>query len=201
MKMQNWVCYPMSCYDIDTSKPVMETTSKMRKLASDYSTHGMRRSYRFVLLCHNEDGFPCLIHKKKGGGMDALFGGKAAHGESVQDAISRKLRSKFYGTYQNSPPEIGELLSVWWRLNFTQTILPQLPLHATRPKEKIEVYSVYLPEKCVFLSKSAVAVKPVHDLGLVVDHASSELGDCPILKSLPATLSRYAIKRLQPAQA
>eukprot|EP00392_Amoebophrya_sp_AT5.2_P005267 g5276.t1 len=159
----------------------------MQKLYQSYRTEGMRKSFYCVLLCHNQEGHPCIILKKKKDGSLKLIGGKVRVGETgVKEALQRKLRDTIFGAPK--PFEVGELLSIWYRPNFDELLLPYLPLHENRPKERAEVYQVILPEKCIFQSSSPLDVIPLHDL---------QIPDDPILAALPALVSKFSLNRME----
>merc|ERR1712194_43299 len=130
-------------------------------------------------------------------------------GESVRDAMSRKIKetistlSSRHGRDNHNTSSqdgsdggatVGELLSVWHRPNFDPLILPYLPLHCSRPKERIEVYQVVLPERCTFMQKdpALLDIFPLHDLLL-----QSMSVDCPIINSIPSLLSKFRICRME----
>lgn len=94
----------------------------MQKLYQSYRTEGMRKSFYCVLLCHNQEGHPCIILKKKKDGSLKLIGGKVRAGETgVKEALQRKLRDTIFGAPK--PFEVGELLSIWyWCICFCMCI-------------------------------------------------------------------------------
>jgi len=132
-----------------------------------------------------------------------LFGGKARPGETLKSAMARKLKatitcpgtSNQQGSNVQNEPRVGDLLSVWHRINFegeSTGLLPYLPPHVTRPKERIEVYQVLLPPKCVFEMRGGAKhldVVPLSDLLMLCDD--------PILNSVPNLLGRFNVIRMQ----
>jgi len=139
------------------------------------------------------------------GGL-SLFGGKVRVGETVKDAMYRKIKDTIKCTGTTSAIlninsnnvnkfnfAVGELLSIWHRPNFDQSLFPYVPLQCSRPKERVEVYQLLLPERCTFHIKNSsekmLDIVPVHEL-----LTSCE---CPILNAVPTFLSRFSICRME----
>ncbi|CAD7932894.1 unnamed protein product [Amoebophrya sp. A120] len=195
---KHWACYPQDQYDTKvkaTQNQAMMFNHRLaaqqraKKLFGKYKREGMQKSFACVLMCFNAEGHPCLILKKKNDGRLKLVGGKIKVGEStVEKALYRKMKDIVFGGPTSC--QMGELLSVWYRPNFDELLLPYLPLHENRPKERVEVYQVVLPEKCILQTGSPLEVVPLHELSLLHN-------ECPILASLPAAISRFALNRME----
>ncbi|CAD7942077.1 unnamed protein product [Amoebophrya sp. A25] len=166
--------------------------SSIHKLYQAYRAEGMRKSFQCVPLCFNAEGHVCVILKKKRDGTLKLLGGKLRAHESLREAVARKINGIIFAPETQKkgaepPYKLGELLSVWYRCNFEDLLLPYLPLHENRPKERIEVYQLVLPQRCTFQVTQQLDTLPLHDLQ----------AECPVLASLPATLSKFALDRME----
>ncbi|OLY81793.1 Pre-mRNA cleavage factor Im 25 kDa subunit 2 [Smittium mucronatum] len=83
--------------------------------------------------------------------------------------------------------QLGELLSVWYRPNFSTELYPYLPAHVSRPKEIIRLQLVLLPERrklCVPRNMNLVAV-PLFELYENSDRYGAQLA------GLAHNLSRF----------
>jgi len=159
-----------------------------------YDEHGIRRSVRAVFLIHSH-GHPHILCRQRRDSTGAievdLFGGTLQPEEPEKDGLNRKLRKYIFNPTVGAKCEwvIEDLLSIWWRPNFDDTMLPYLPPHVTRPRECMKVYQVIVPEKCVFVTEPGeemIAI-PLFDL------LREEVNYSPMLKSIPSAISRFAL--------
>ena len=83
---------------------------------------------------------------------------------------------------------IGDLLGVYWRPHFDSTLIPSLPLHIERPKERIEIFQILLPVKAVMKTKEKLDYVKLS----MLEHES----DNPMLNTLPGMLSRFTLRKM-----
>jgi len=196
---KTWVVFPQGQYETQKNMRQLKerkTEPLYCRMKKKYDSEGMRRSVRGVFLMHLH-GHPHVLCKQRPGPNGSneieLFGGTAQPGETDKDALNRKLKKYIYNPTSGAKCEwvIEDLLSVWWRPNYDEVVLPYLPPHVTRPKECIKVYQVTIPERCVFMvdpDEEMVAV-PLFDLCRYGTEATYKV----ILRSVAASISRFAL--------
>jgi cleavage and polyadenylation specificity factor subunit 5 len=86
-------------------------------------------------------------------------------------------------------PIIPLLVCKWWSIDYSGQTFPYVPAHVTKPLEEIVVFSVSLPEKCMFAvpSNLQLVAVPLFEL-----FANSEVYGS-IIASVPALISRFHI--------
>ena len=112
-----------------------------------YSADGTVKSVRAIILAfsHRHPHVFLLSKKSESTSRYILPGGKLKPGEDYETGLKRILEKKLAivegGTY-----EIGDqLVATWYRPQFTEQMLPYLPVHIKSAKEIEEWYLVLLP--------------------------------------------------------
>jgi len=191
-----WVIFPQDQYETQIiDAKIKDRKPRFTRLHEKYEKEGIRRSVRAVFLVHVH-GHPhliCLQKNQDGTDEVDLFGGSCQAGEDEKAALNRKLAKYIYNpaTGQRCEWVIADLLSVWWRPNFDEVVLPYLPNHISRPKECVKVYQVTIPEKCVFMmpqGETLVAI-PLFDLLRTGTEATYNI----LLRSVAACISRFSL--------
>ncbi|EGC28564.1 hypothetical protein DICPUDRAFT_160005 [Dictyostelium purpureum] len=163
-------------------------TSKLTRLKESYEKEGQRRAVEGIIIVHDH-GHPHILLLQDNSYFK-LPGGKLKPGENDVEGLIRKLTKKLSPTgtsVADSPWEIGDHVSTWWRPNFEPTLYPYIPTHITKPKECKKMFVVTLPEKCKFavsneLSLIAVSLYEIYN-------NSQRYG--PVISSIPALISKY----------
>lgn len=200
-----WVVFPQDQYETQITNNDAKPPKKplFNRMQEKYEKDGIRRSVRAVFLMHIH-GHPHVLclQKTTSDGMTEtdLFGGTCQPGEDEKAGLNRKLARYIYNPATGNKCEwvVADLLSVWWRPNFDDVILPYLPPHISRPKECIKVYQVTIPERCVFMvapDEKLVAV-PLFDLL----RAGTDTTYNILLRSVAACISRFMLTFYQVGQ-
>jgi len=184
----------------------------LQQLAEDYQKTGMRKSFRCVLMVHKERYLCAVCMPRKtqivnsggtGGAQDGnnagnspgnstlvsldLLGGHAVGSETVLEALKKKLQETVYIREDNiKPVEIGESLGVFWRPNFDDLLTPILPSHCSRPKERIELFQIKLPQRCELIATEKFDLVPLWEL----NDATRRPQD-GIVEHLPQMIGRF----------
>ncbi|KAF8817910.1 putative mrna cleavage factor family protein, partial [Cardiosporidium cionae] len=173
-----WVIYPQSNYEYDTDDQKLESTgaaasstslgddefSLFEKRLKAYQREGIRRTAVGVLLCHRYDCPHLLLLQNTLTNKCVLPSGKYKSWDKPAIALGNKLKklitvvsADLHSAHQltmlptsETSIEIGEYLGEWWRVELYSDPLPYLPTHVTRPKERLRLYQVTLPAKCIF---------------------------------------------------
>ncbi|GIX60934.1 mRNA cleavage factor-like protein, putative [Babesia caballi] len=156
----NWLVYPAESYQFREESLeigrglIFETANEIiKKRIRAYNRVGLRVTVCGVILCHR-NGFPHIIVLRDSEGRLGLLGGKCKAYDGPEEALRQKL-ARFVSTSRKGTLQldlranadnvvVGELLGEFWRPEYDSDILPYLPLHVNRPREKILVYQVGL---------------------------------------------------------
>ncbi|ELP92125.1 Cleavage and polyadenylation specificity factor subunit, putative [Entamoeba invadens IP1] len=191
--------YPITNYKIitqpDTSKIKLQSSHHRMDVLREFveKNHVSRVCVYGVILVNNM-GFPCLLTLQPSKGSTAtaesqLIGGKLKVGEDDPvEGLKRKMRDKLnleYGIHY----DIGELLGVFYRINYDKYLYPYIPPHVTLPKEIIKVYMIHMKESCKFGVLDSVSLNslPLYDL-----LNNTDLFDV-VLCNIPTLISRYIL--------
>jgi len=180
-------------YSFGIKDPVVEkdpsVTSRLTRMKETYEKEGIRKTVEAIIIVHDH-GHPHILLLQIGNSFFKLPGGKLKPGESEIDGLQRKLSKKLLPIGVNlseSPWEIGDHVSTWWRPNFEPSIYPYITPHTTKPKECKKLYVVTLPEKCTFAVPSNLTLRAV-PLFEIYNNAA-RYGS--IISCVPQLISRY----------
>ncbi|PFH33866.1 putative mrna cleavage factor family protein [Besnoitia besnoiti] len=182
----------------------------LAKRLETYQRQGLRRSVAPVLLCHLREYLHVLLLFHREARRYTLLTFKAKSWERPEDVLERKLEKiltkhrsevhKSLANYTWVAPEqnekvtadVREFLGEWWRPELDEEPLPFLPPHVTRPKERIRLYQVQLPQKCSFRLPPALSLAaiPLFDLLRPEIHGLA-------LAGIPHMLSRFRFRLLE----
>eukprot|EP01132_Coremiostelium_polycephalum_P002734 gene2734-3393_t len=180
-------------YSFGIKDPVNEkdpsVTSRLTRMKETYEKEGQRKTVEAIIIVHDH-GHPHILLLQNTNFYFKLPGGKLKPGENEIEGLVRKLTKKLspVGTLiTESPWEIGEHVSTWWRPNFEPTLYPYVPPHISRPKECKKLFVVTLPEKCTFAVPSNLKLIAVP----LFEIYNNQTRYGPIISSVPQLLSRY----------
>eukprot|EP00398_MALV-I-01_sp_L67-1_P000516 gene516-147_t len=208
MAGREWKVFPQQSYHFtETVQPKIKAEPRyLVRLKKKYEKQGMRRTVLGLPLLH-VNGHPHVIAMKNTKtGKYELMGGSLRPGEADHDGLERKMKkyiqftepeassggfgsAKKYQKKQNLEVKVGDCISVWWRPNFDEQLYPYLPPQVTRPKESVKVYSVTLPQQCMFVMPKdyVMADIPLFDLFRNPDKFGQ------ILRAVPMMCSTYSV--------
>ncbi|KAL3319223.1 Nudix hydrolase 21, chloroplastic [Cichlidogyrus casuarinus] len=183
--------YPLENYTFGTKEANYEkdrsVPARLQRLQEDYGKTGMRRSVEGVLIVH-EHKLPHVLLLQLGS-FFKLPGGELRSDEDEMDGLRRLLKEMLGKEDENPTPDlmIEDCVGNWWRPNFDSVRYPYVPAHVTKPKERIRLFFMQLPEKCGFAvpSNYRLVAAPLFELF----ESSKTFG--PIIASLPQVLSKY----------
>ncbi|EGG23547.1 NUDIX hydrolase family protein [Cavenderia fasciculata] len=181
-------------YSFGIKEPVAEkdatVAQRLTRMKETFDKEGTRKTVESIIIVH-EHNHPHILLLQMSNSYFKLPGGKLKPGENEVDGLIRKLTKKLspIGTApDDSPWEIGELVSTWWRPSFEQhTFYPYIPPHISKPKECKKLYVVTLPEKCTFAvpqNLKLIAV-PLFELYNNQQRYGS------VISSIPQLISKY----------
>ncbi|KAF8820402.1 putative mrna cleavage factor family protein, partial [Cardiosporidium cionae] len=188
-----WMIYHQSNYEYDTDDqrhksagaPSFSSSSAdefafIKKRLKAYQREGIRRTTVGVLLCHRHDCPHLLLLQNTITHKCVLPSGKYKSWDKPAVALGNKLKklitvvsADLHSAHQlttiptaETSLEIGEYLGEWWRVEFYSDPVPYLPTHVTRPKERLRLYQVTLPAKCIFKLPPHYVLKavPIFDI-------------------------------------
>eukprot|EP00871_Galdieria_phlegrea_P005512 jgi/Galph1/5962/GphlegSOOS_G4631.1 len=165
-----------------------------QRLKEKYMERGLRHSVAGVLLVHHHKHPHILVlQKSQDTGSYWLPGGRLRPGEGELEGLARKLNNRLRGASQEENRwEVGDFLVSWWYPDFGENRYPYIPPHVTKPKEKLNLYLVHLPESCAFSVPNDLQLLAI-PLFQVYNNAE-QYGD--VISTLPMLLSRYHINYL-----
>ncbi|GBE58848.1 mRNA cleavage factor [Babesia ovata] len=154
----DWLVYPADSYRFrEESAPIgrgllfKSSDDIVRKRIRAYNQKGLRITVCGIILCHR-NGFPHILLLKDSEGSCGLPGGKCNAFENPKDALRRKM-ARFISVARKGSHQldlranaenvnVGEFLGEFWRQDYDSEVLPYLPIHVNRPREKILIYQV-----------------------------------------------------------
>ncbi|KAK4525313.1 hypothetical protein GAYE_SCF09G3221 [Galdieria yellowstonensis] len=165
-----------------------------QRLKEKYQERGLRHSVAGVLLVHHHRHPHVLVlQQTKDSGSFWLPGGRLRPGEGDLEGLSRKLDNRLRSPSQEKGSwEIGDFLATWWYPDFSDNRYPYIPPHVTKPKEKLNLFLVQLPESCAFSVPNDLQLLAI-PLFQVYNNAE-QYGE--VISSLPILLSRYHVNYL-----
>lgn len=165
---QDWAVYPESNYSFEADSTLEnkwgsgDAAALFAKRQEAYLREGTRRSVAAIFLVHRAE-FPhvlFLLDKQQQKYSLVMFKYKTWQRprEVLHDKLLKRLVKPDQGskrkwvsqqlTNEGSELDIGEYLGEWWRGEFDDELIPYLPPHVTRPKERVRVHQVrYLKAK------------------------------------------------------
>lgn len=177
LERPDWLVYPVEAYQFrQESTPIGQgllfnsPEAIIKKRIKTYNQNGLRITVCGLILCHRNE-FPHILLLQDDSGNSGLLGGKCKVHESPRDALKRKL-ARFVSTSKKGSHQldvranaenvrIGDLLGEFWRPDFDSAVLPYLPLHINRPKEKILLYQVMIRENCSFMIPDSLQLNAI----------------------------------------
>ncbi|AFZ81282.1 mRNA cleavage factor-like protein, putative [Theileria equi strain WA] len=157
-----WPIYPDYVYKFETNSTntgrglIFKLTNELvKKRLRSYSRSGMRTTVCGLIMCHSQGVPHVLLLKREEDGCYGLLGGKCKIYENPREKLSHKLarfitcNTRHANLYDIKSSieniKVKEFLADWWRCDYHTDPLPFLPLHTSRPKEKISIYQVCTP--------------------------------------------------------
>ncbi|OHS93431.1 Cleavage and polyadenylation specificity factor subunit 5 [Tritrichomonas foetus] len=171
----------------DENKEEKPKIDKMQKLREINEKSGLVRTVRAIILVHMYNHpYVLLLEKLTGDKSIIIPGGRLALGEDDETGLQRLLAKKLRLVKGPGPYEIiNDLLSCWYRPQYTEQMFPYCPVHVTTPKEVERWYLVLLPENgslCIPPKYKLHAV-PFYDLQDGVRRYGKQLPTIPLLVS------------------
>ncbi|KAL0251273.1 hypothetical protein GEMRC1_000486 [Eukaryota sp. GEM-RC1] len=189
MAIPTCYAYPLENYRMTTRDHVQDAQDEtldqfFQRMSAEVSKQGPRTTVEAVLLTHIHSYPHILLLDTSGPRGYRLPGGKLDPGESELAGLKRSLTNKLCPTGAISW-DLGELLGVYYRPEFTQNLYPFMPPHSTLPKETIKVFLCQLPQETEFIQAKnlkLVAI-PLHELKMNTSKFGGYLSDIPTLLS------------------
>lgn len=159
---QEWAVYPESNYTFESDNALGSKWGSgavemlLTKRQEAYLREGTRRSVAAVFLVHRAE-YPhvlLLLEQQQQKYSLVMFKYKTwqrprevLHDKLLKHLIKPDPGSKRKWVAQQlssegSEIEVGEFLGEWWRGEFDDDLVPYLPPHITRPKERVRVHQV-----------------------------------------------------------
>lgn len=201
LERPDWPVYPVHAYNFRSEATTIghgllfdSTEATVKKRVKAYNQNGMRITVFGLVLCH-KNGFPHILLLQDSGGSSGLLGGKCKVHENPREALRRKV-ARFVSMSKKGSHQldlkanaenikVGDMLGEFWRPDFNSPVLPYLPQHVVRPKEKIMIYQVMLRENCTFVIPNNFQFTPIP----LYDFYKVEQG--VTLSALPHLLTRH----------
>ncbi|GFE53336.1 mRNA cleavage factor [Babesia ovis] len=154
----DWLVYPADAYhfredsaQIGRGLIFKSSDTIIAKRVRAYNQNGLRITVCGVILCHR-NGFPHALLLQDTSGNCGLLGGKCKTFEKPREVLRQKL-ARFVSTTRKGGHHldlranaeniiVGEFMGEFWRQDYDSDVLPYLPLHVNRPREKILIYQV-----------------------------------------------------------
>ncbi|CDR96705.1 Cleavage and polyadenylation specificity factor subunit 5 [Babesia bigemina] len=202
----DWLVYPADSYRFrEDSAPIgrgllfKSSDEIVRKRIRAYNQKGLRITVCGVILCHR-NGFPHIMLLTDSEGSCGLLGGKCRVFENPKEALRRKV-ARFISVARKGALQldlranaenvnVGEFLGEFWRQDYDSEVLPYLPIHVNRPRERILIYQVTLRDHCSIVAPSGLQIIPVplHDFYLPEQGVA--------ISALPHLLARFNMRLL-----
>ncbi|EGD77564.1 hypothetical protein PTSG_08662 [Salpingoeca rosetta] len=186
--------FPNSNYKIlkDDSKtePKSAMDEKLMALMHKFNETGLVETMQLVMLVE-QHGHPHVLLLQPHPKFSLLPHTEIKPDETSKETVHRILQEQF----QVAEPALNQfrivdLAAVWWRPHFEQPTYPYQPPHVTKPKERIQVVLVQMPESCDFVVPGNGNVRAVPLIELYDNKES--FGQ--LIATLPQTLSRYDVE-------
>lgn len=221
---QDWAVYSESNYSFEFDSTLNskwgsgDAEELFRKRQEAYLREGTRRSVAAVFLVHRQE-YPhvlLLLDQQQQRHSLVMFKYKTwqrprevLHDKLLRHLIKPDQSSKRKWVAQQlssegSEMEVGEFLGEWWRGEFDDELIPYLPPHVTRPKERVRVHQVQLSPRCSFRIPTGFCLTavPIFDLspqrqGLAISGLSHVLARFSIRLMLPTSDKYEAVNSLE----
>ncbi|KAL8453837.1 hypothetical protein Emag_001645 [Eimeria magna] len=221
---QDWAVYPESNYSFESDSTLGtkwgsgDLEKLFAKRQEAYLREGTRRSVAAVFLVHRAE-YPhvlLLLDQQRQKYNLVMFKYKTWQRprEVLQSKLSKYLIKSDHGSKRKwvaqqlggdaSEMEVGEFLGEWWRGDFDDELIPYLPPHVTRPKERVRVHQVQLAPRCSFRIPAGfcLTVVPLFDLspqrvGLAISGLSHLLARFTVRLMVPTTDKYEAANSLE----
>ncbi|CDI87420.1 mRNA cleavage factor-like protein, putative [Eimeria praecox] len=212
-----WAVFPESNYSFESDSTLGNKWGSgseeefLKKRQDAYMREGTRRSVAAIFLVHRAEYPHVLLLLDQQQQKHSLLMFKYKTWQKPREVLHAKLTKYLIKPEQcskrkwvaqqllNEGPdmEVGEFLGEWWRGDFDDELVPYLPPHVTRPKERVRVHQVQLPHRCSFRIPTGfcLTVVPIFELcvgrvGLAISGLSHLLARFSIRLMVP-TLDKY----------
>lgn len=159
---QDWAVYPESNYSFESDIALGskwgsgDADAFFAKRQDAYLREGTRRSVAAVFLVHRAEYSHVLLLLDQQQQKHSLVTFKYKTWQKPREVLQEKLlkhlikpdpgsKRKWVAQQlagEGSEMEVGEFLGEWWRGEFDDELVPYLPPHVTRPKERVRVHQV-----------------------------------------------------------
>lgn len=222
---QDWAVYPESNYSFESDSALRskwgsgDSDAFFAKRQDAYLREGTRRSVAAVFLVHRAEYPHVLLLMDQQQQKHSLVTFKYKTWQKPREVLQEKLLKHLIKPDQGSKRkwvaqqlaaegselEVGEFLGEWWRGEFDDELVPYLPPHVTRPKERVRIHQVQLAPRCSFRIPTGfcLTVVPIFDLspqrvGLAISGLSHLLARFSIRLMLPTSDKYEAVNSLEP---
>lgn len=157
-----WAVFPESNYSFEADNTLgnkwgsCSEEELLKKRQESYLREGTRRSVAAIFLVHRAEYPHVLLLLDQQQQKHSLLMFKYKTWQKPREVLHSKLTKCLIKTEQSSKRkwvaqqlsndgpdlEVGEFLGEWWRGDFDDELVPYLPPHVTRPKERVRVYQV-----------------------------------------------------------
>jgi cleavage and polyadenylation specificity factor subunit 5 len=174
--------------DLDDSRDLVQKPGRLSRLREYFRENGPMRSVRAVMLVHvHRLPHVLLLQRRRANDVAPRFllpGGKLDPGEDDESGLARLLDKKLQlvdGSYDFNEG----LIATWYRAQFTEQMLPYLPVHIATAKETEFWYFVKLPERgrLRIHQKYDLVPRSFYDLQDGADNYGKQLQVIPLLAS------------------
>ncbi|EZG68426.1 nucleotide hydrolase [Gregarina niphandrodes] len=165
--MEDWSVFPQNWYDVSNESAAtlidLWPPTDMERRQEEYAKNGTRHTAVLVILAHRFL-LPHLLVVKKEKSLGLLSIEIKPTQKSAEAQVTEYLSVIFTG----GEVRLGELVGMAWvtgAANYDDPV-PVLPVHCTRPREKISFYQVTLGHVGVFRlpERSHLKAVPLSDL-------------------------------------
>ncbi|CDJ50120.1 mRNA cleavage factor-like protein, putative [Eimeria brunetti] len=212
-----WAVFPESHYSFEADSTLGNKWGAgseeelLKKRQEAYLREGTRRSVAAIFLVHRAEYPHVLLLLDQQQQKHSLLMFKYKTWQKPREVLHAKLTKYLIKPEQSSKHkwvaqqlsndgpdlEVGEFLGEWWRGEFDDELVPYLPPHVTRPKERVRVHQVQLPHRCAFRVPTGfcLTVVPIFELscqrvGLAISGLSHLLARFNIRLMVP-TLDKF----------
>ncbi|KAL8425669.1 hypothetical protein Efla_003989 [Eimeria flavescens] len=216
----DWAVYPEANYSFESDGALGnkwgsgDVEKLLMKRQEAYLREGTRRSVAAVFLVHRAEYPHVLLLLDQQRQKHSLVMFKYKTWQKPREVLQTKLfkhliksdqaSKRKWAACESAGLEVGEFLGEWWRGEFDDELIPYLPPHVTRPKERVRVHQVQLAPQCSFRVPSGfcMTVVPVFELapqrvGLAISGLSHLLSRFNLRLMVPTTDKFEASKSLE----
>ncbi|OEH77256.1 pre-mRNA cleavage factor Im 25 kDa subunit 2 [Cyclospora cayetanensis] len=205
---QEWAVYPESNYSFEYDSALGRKWSAgvaeelLLKRQEAYMREGTRRSVAALFLVHRAEYPHVLLLLDQKQQKHSLVTFKYKTWQKPREVLYDKLQKHLIKLEQGSKRkwvaqqasaegaemEVGEFLGEWWRGEFDDELVPYLPPHVTRPKERVRVHQVQLPYRCSFRVPMGFCLTAIPIFELTPHRVGTAIG------GLSHILARFSIR-------